>query len=407
MNYSKKFLIIPKPKEDEFILSYLNRIKEENAYPSLNLVLKTIFGEKIKILNVVKGNFDKSALIEFVGINENLINKLCITDKNKFYCLSCILVCPYCITEKKYVSISGYQKNAMCSIHFIPYISRCPYCNKLLDWNAEKIERCQFCKNYIDSNINQYVLRNKETIHQSDIYFIFDFFFKLTINSPNLNDSYNLEYLSLGLQKSIDFINDPEQIILEKIRKIFIQIKVTYPNSRAIRYEFYLLIFNLIKIINKIHDGSHILNCLKKIIDENFIDEILKNHDQEYYQFINNYDHSFEKRTIKLNKVNISKILNLDIKIISILLDGGILRCDENKEVDFDDLTNFCNSIARNLNVDDVDEFVYLKNLHWRTQTHIFNLLLLSPFYLYNFKYDEMLTNIKIKKSDLNSLIYK
>lgn len=316
--YDNKFLLIPKPKEDEFILSYLNRIKEENAYPSLNLVLKIIFGDKIKILAVVKGEFNKLTLSKYVGINENLIDKLCITDNNKFYCLSCIFVCPYCIKEEKYVSISSYQKNAICPVHLIPYINRCPHCNKLLDWNAEKIERCRFCKNYINSNIEKYVLRYKETIHQRDIYFIFNIFFKLTINSPSRNNLYNLEYLSLGLQKSIDFINDPEQILLENFRKLFVQLNFTYPNFRAIRYEFYLMIFNIVKITNKIHYGIRILNCLNSIIDVNFIDEIIKNYDQEFHWFINNYNQSFEIRKIKFNIRNISKILNLDVNIIRV-----------------------------------------------------------------------------------------
>ena len=42
-NFNRKFLVIPIPEEDEFILSFLNRIKIANAYPSLNSVIKTIF----------------------------------------------------------------------------------------------------------------------------------------------------------------------------------------------------------------------------------------------------------------------------------------------------------------------------------------------------------------------------
>lgn len=400
-----KFLVIPNPKENEFILSYLNRLKIENGYPSLKLVIKIIFGSKIKILDVVKGNFDKSALIEFVGVNESLIDKLCITDNDKFYCLSCILVCPYCIAEEKNVPISAYQKNAMCPVHVIPYISRCPHCNKLLDWNAEKIEKCHFCKNYINSNIEQYVLRYAQNIPQNDIYLIFNIFFKLTINSPSRNEFYNLKYLSLCLQKSIDFINNPEKKILERFRKLFIQIKVTYPNFRAIRYEFYLLIFNLIKIANEIHDGSRIINCLNNIIDVNFINKILKNYDQEFKFFINNYNQIFEKKELNFNVKNLCKILNLENKVINILLDEKIIILNENKEVNFDDFIYFCKSISRNLNIDDIDDkFVYFRSLHWRTQKYIFNSFLYSPFYLYNFNYDEMLLNLKINKLDLNSI---
>ena len=40
-NFNRKFLVIPIPEEDEFILSFLNRIKIANAYPSLNSVKLT------------------------------------------------------------------------------------------------------------------------------------------------------------------------------------------------------------------------------------------------------------------------------------------------------------------------------------------------------------------------------
>lgn len=404
---NRKFLVIPNPKENEFILSYLNRLKIENGYLSLKLVIKIIFGDEIKILNLVKGNFNKSVLSNCLGINESIVDKLCLTDSDKFYLLSCILVCPYCFTEKIYIPISSYQKNVMCPIHFISYISRCPHCNKLLDWNAENIEICRFCKKYINSGIEKYVIRYEENIHQDDIYLIFNNFLKLNINSPSQNELYSLEYLSLGLQKSVDFINNPEKQILDRFRKLFIQIKVTYPNFRAVRYEFFLLVFSIVKISNEINDGTRIINCLNNIIDVNFINEILENFDQEFHCFLNNYDQSFQIREIKFSIGGICKILNLDIKILNNIMDEKILMMDENKKINFDEFIYFCKSISRNLNIENIgDNFFYLRSLHSRTQKYIFNSLLYSPFYLYNFNYDEMLLNLKINKLDLNSIIF-
>lgn len=77
-NFNRKFLVIPTPEEDEFILSFLNRIKMANAYPSLNSVIKTIFEKKMSIINIVKGNFDKSVFYEFTDLVEDEINKLCV-----------------------------------------------------------------------------------------------------------------------------------------------------------------------------------------------------------------------------------------------------------------------------------------------------------------------------------------
>lgn len=161
-NFNRKFLVIPIPEEDEFILSFLNRIKIANAYPSLNSVIKTIFDKKINIINIVKGNFDKSVFYKFTDLAEDDINKLCITNKNNFYIVSCLLICPYCIKQNCYVSLTGYKRNAICPTHSIPYISRCPHCNKLLDWNAEKIEICKFCKISVYSNISDYIVEYDE-----------------------------------------------------------------------------------------------------------------------------------------------------------------------------------------------------------------------------------------------------
>ncbi|EHU2434323.1 hypothetical protein A0165_RS19545, partial [Acinetobacter baumannii] len=183
-NFNRKFLVIPVPEEDEFILSFLNRIKMANAYPSLNSVIKTIFKKKISIINIVKGNFDKSVFYEFTDLVEDEINKLCITNKNNFYIVSCLLICPYCFKQQSYVSLNGYRKNVICPTHSIPYISRCPHCNKLLDWDAEKIEICRFCKTSVYSDISDYILEYDEKITHSDIFIIYNDFLDLKGLSP-------------------------------------------------------------------------------------------------------------------------------------------------------------------------------------------------------------------------------
>mgnify|MGYP006199971699 CR=1 FL=1 len=71
-SFNRKFLVIPIPEEDEFILSFLNRIKISNAYPSLNSVIRTIFEKKISNINIVKGNFDKSVFYKFTDLGKKL-----------------------------------------------------------------------------------------------------------------------------------------------------------------------------------------------------------------------------------------------------------------------------------------------------------------------------------------------
>ena len=400
-NFNRKFLVIPIPEEDEFILSFLNRIKIANAYPSLNSVIKTIFDKKINIINIVKGNFDKSVFYKFTDLAEDDINKLCITNKNNFYIVSCLLICPYCIKQNCYVSLTGYKRNAICPTHSIPYISRCPHCNKLLDWNAEKIEICKFCKISVYSNISDYIVEYDEKISQNDIFIIYNDFLDLKGISPSRSEQYSLNNLYKGLRKSIDFLMQPDLFIIKEFRELFIRTDIRFPNCKAVRYEFFLLVLRIIRLINSISlIGLKIRESLSNIVGFELVENISNNYDKELYNFLNYYNISFGQREVDLN---IKKILNTTDDVSDLVINKYFEKYNKDNKIKLEDFIHFCKSLSKNLSFEYIKgEYIFLHNFPPSKQLELLDKIFYSPIFLYNFNYNEVLMGVKIKKKDLN-----
>lgn len=400
-SFNRKFLVIPIPEEDEFILSFLNRIKISNAYPSLNSVIRTIFEKKISNINIVKGNFDKSVFYKFTDLVENEINKMCLTNQNNFYIVSCLLICPYCIKQHSYVSINGYRKNVICPTHSIPYISRCPHCNKLLDWNAEKIEICKFCKISVCSDISSYVVKHEGNITQSDIFIIHNDFFNLENCSPIRSEQYSLSNLHKGLDQSVDFLMKPDSFILKEFRGLFIRTDVRFPNYKTIRYEFFLLLFKIIGLINGISSvSSKIKESLVNIVGFELIDNIINNYDKELYNFVNCYNENFGQRKVYLNA---TKILNTTDDVSCLIINKYFEKNDKCNNIKLEDFVHFCKSLSKNIRFENTNrDFIFLHNLLPSKQLEFLDKIFYSPFFLYNFNYEDVLLGVKIKRKDLN-----
>ncbi|MCG2572090.1 hypothetical protein LVY74_00770 [Acinetobacter sp. ME22] len=400
-NFNRKFLVIPIPEEDEFILSFLNRIKIANAYPSLNSVIKTIFDKKINIINIVKGNFDKSVFYKFTDLAEDDINKLCITNKNNFYIVSCLLICPYCIKQNCYVSLAGYKRNAICPTHSTPYISRCPHCNKLLDWNAEKIEICKFCKISVYSNISDYIIEYDEKISQNDIFIIYNDFLDLKGISPSRNEQYSLNNLYKGLRKSIDFLMQPDMFMIKEFRELFIRTDIRFPNYKVVRYEFFLLLLRIIRLINSISlIGLKIRESLSNIVGFELVENISNNYDKELYNFLNYYDENFGQRKVDLN---VRKILNTTDDVSDLIINKYFEKSDKNNTIKLEDFIHFCKSLSRNLSFKDInDDFIFLHEFLPSKQLELLDKIFYGPTFLYNFNYEDVLLGVKIKRKDLN-----
>jgi len=400
-NFNRKFLVIPIPEKDEFILSFLNRIKMANAYHSLNSVIKTIFEKKINIINLVKGNFDKSVFYKFTDLVEDEINKLCLTEKNNFYIVSCPIICPYCIKQQNYVSLNGYRKNVICPTHSIPYISRCPHCNKLLDWDAEKIEICKFCKTYVHSNISDYIVECDEKISHSDIFVIYNDFLNLKGLSPSRSEQYSLNNLHTGLRKSIDFLIKPDSFIIKEFRGLFIRTDNKFPNYKTVRYEFFLLIFRIIRLINSISlIGLKVRECLSNIVGFELVDNILNNYDKELYNFLNYYNENFGLRKVDLN---VRRILNVTDDVSDLIINKYFEKNDKNNTIKLECFIHFCKSLSGNLSFKDInDDFIFLHDFLPRKQLELLDKTFYGPTFLYNFNYEDVLLGVKIKRKDLN-----
>lgn len=372
-----------------------------NAYPSLNSVIKTIFEKKINIINIVKGNFDKSVFYKFTDLVEDEINKLCLTEKNNFYIVSCLLICPYCIKQHSYVSLNGYRKNVICPAHSFPYISRCPHCNKLLDWNAERIEICKFCKTSVYSNISNYIVKYDEKISPSDIFIIYNDFLDLKGLSPSRSEQYSLNNLYKGLRKSIDFLMQPDPFIIKEFRELFIRTDIRFPNYKTVRYEFFLLVFRIVGLINSISlVGFRIRESLSNIVGFELVDNITNNYDKELYNFLSYYNENFGQRKVDLN---VKKILNTNDDVLGLIINKYFEKYDKYNNIKLEDFIHFCKSLSKNLSFEDVkDEFIFLHDFLPSKQLELLDKIFYSPTFLYNFNYEEMLAGLKVKKLDLN-----
>ena len=372
-----------------------------NAYPSLNSVIKTIFEKKVSIINMVKGNFDKSVFCEFTDLVEDEINKLCITNKNNFYIVSCLLICPYCIKQQSYVSLNGYRKNVICPTHSIPYISRCPHCNELLDWDAEKIEICRFCKTSVYSNISDYIVEYDEKITHSDIFIIYNDFLNFKGLSPSRSEQYSLNNLYKGLRNSIDFLIQPDSFIIKEFRELFIRTDIRFPNYKTVRYEFFLLVFRIVGLINSISlVGLKIRESLSNIVGFELVDNISNNYDKELYNFLNYYNGNFAQREVDLN---IKKILNTTDDVSNLVINKYFEKYDKENNIKLEDFIHFCKSLSKNINFEDIkDDFVFLHDFLPSKQLELLDKIFYSTTFLYNFNYEEILAGVKIKKLDLN-----
>ncbi len=372
-----------------------------NAYPSLNSVIKTIFEKKMSIINIVKGNFDKSVFYEFTDLIEDEVNKLCITEKNNFYIVSCLLICPYCIKQNCYVSLNGYRKNVICPAHSLPYISRCPHCNKLLDWDAEKIEICKFCKTSIYSDISNYVIKYAENITQNDIFIIYNDFLNLKNRSPNRCVQYSLKNLYKGLDESVAFLMKPDYLILKEFRELFIRTDVRFPNYKTVRYEFFLLLFKIIGLIKSISSvGFEIKKSLVSIVGFELVEDIFNNYDREFYNFLNYYNGNFGQRPVD---INVKKILNTNEGVLNLIINKYFEKYDKNNKIKLEDFIHFCKSLSKNLSFEDIDDdFIFLHDFLPSKQLELLDKIFYGPTFLYNFNYDDILEGLKIKKSDLS-----
>ena len=155
---SNKFLVRPRPYDDEFILSYLQRVSQENSYASLDQICSTVFAHRKSLTDIIKGNFDTKLLAQFTDLS---ISQICdlLTLGEDYHLSSHPIFCIECFKLNKYIKKQFYKKEYICENHDLPMISRCLFCNRLYSWKVLDNLKCSYCKKNINNKIEQKILK--------------------------------------------------------------------------------------------------------------------------------------------------------------------------------------------------------------------------------------------------------
>ena len=193
----------------------------------------------------------------------------------------------------------------------------------------------------------------------------------------------------------------PDSFLLKEFRGLFIRTDVRFPNYKTIRYEFFLLLFKIIGLINGISSvSSKIKESLVNIVGFELIDNIINNYDKELYNFVNCYNENFGQRKVYLNA---TKILNTTDDVSCLIINKYFEKNDKCNNIKLEDFVHFCKSLSKNIRFENTNrDFIFLHNLLTSKQLEFLDKIFYSPFFLYNFNYEDVLLGVKIKRKDLN-----
>lgn len=142
--YNSKFLVRPIPLENEHILSYLERLRIENGYSTINIICITIFDTRINLVDLVKGYFNKERFSNYTNLTIKEVENLCLNDE--IYDISPqVNLCLLCFKNLNYIKKEWHAKNYICEKHQIPIVNRYLYCNALYNLNIIELKICNKC----------------------------------------------------------------------------------------------------------------------------------------------------------------------------------------------------------------------------------------------------------------------
>lgn len=393
------FLIIPFPRDGEFILSYLWRIKKSNCYPRFNMLFNRIFGEKMIMKNISKQGINKKLLSTITGISEEKIESLCIDiNDREYYSINCMLVCPFCIKNQDFITKEWYKKESICLIHSMPYISKCPHCKKMLSWDAKEACRCLYCNKLIYEDIEGLKIINSDKINIKDVYYIYRKIFNFKNYHPNRRETYSVKYLCDGLNKSVDFAINPEAYFVYFLRRIFIPDKFVLLDELKIKFSLYYFIYEMVYLFKYILKKEDLLkNVLGRYINIKLILFVLNIDMKIFLNYLLNCKINIEMDgdMLTLNKYQVSLLLNLDIFYIDLLCDNKLIKTT-NDCVSIQSLTCFLLKISKNLNYTKPHKLNYLFKLNNKGLNKILKSKYFFSLNLYNFSYDKMLGDIMV-----------
>lgn len=152
-----KLLARPKPKSDESVFGYLQRIANANGYPDYKWILESLGLPK----NLPFQECDVGPLAEKLGISETEIVKLCYwvkdshpskvqfrnaTIQRRFINTKRPRVCVACLKGDAYArAIWDIGLSTACPTHRMLLIDGCPKCRSPYSWNKGELCKCHNC----------------------------------------------------------------------------------------------------------------------------------------------------------------------------------------------------------------------------------------------------------------------
>lgn len=394
LHYNKKFLVRPRPFENEFILSYLERVRYENSYSTIGSVCLTIFKRKISLLDVVKGNFDINLLCQYTLLGSSQVENMCINEEN-FHISINLFICAQCLSENKYVEKNFYKKNTICYKHLIPIISRCPYCNNLFDWSILSKMNCKKCFKKIKMN-PQYLLNvDASTI---DIFYVYTKILKYKKYLPN-SISFSLRNFVKNFNFSNNFLINKDMQFEIFIRKYYF--RDTYFTKEVNPYAFDYLNFMIsLEFFNKSYKFKHIKiqidnYSLLSLNDDIFNHNFNFNMDKTYL----NMDY---KKHFFLSIENCAYILRIDSYLLELLCKNNILNIHLDQYIDIFSFFKLCIEIKMSSSSQDINkDFVWFKDLEISEKVKFIWGVSRGFFIIYNFNIMKVFSDIKVHVNDL------
>lgn len=188
---NNRYLIVPRPYEDESLTGYLNRICTSNMYERVKWVYNDI-GLLIdnQIININRLPYDHEyikKLTLLTGLsNEELLNMTYFNELGNLYNVDSYIcetlyksynrkmkinICPVCLKEQLYIrKIWELTTYKICHIHKCYLIERCPDCNKFINL-TNSIEKCP-CGFIYTNSIPRYSEKNENFVSELIAYFV-------------------------------------------------------------------------------------------------------------------------------------------------------------------------------------------------------------------------------------------
>lgn len=394
---SNKFLVRPRPFDDEFILSYLQRVSEANSYASIDQICSTVFDHRKSLTDIIKGNFDKKLLAQFTDLSISQICDLLTVDED-YYLSSNLIFCIECFKLNKYIKKQFYKKEYICEKHDLPMISRCLFCNRLYSWKVLDSLKCNYCKKPINNEIEQKIL--KETYVNNVLKF------------ANLVLKYKL-YAPMSLSYQFVFYikryNYAHNLLLNKNNSFELFIKQFFFNdyiykrepSKYIDEYIYFLI-NMKKTISEMTLDEHVIK-LEKILKMYFIDDLDSDElESDFNSNFISFNQEDSKKYMFISYLNCQRILGIDLNMVEYFCAKKLLKSC-NKYIDLYSLFKLCVDIKLSSTYEDLSEnYTYFKDLSKKEMLRILKDLRFGNFILYNFNSLDSLSKVKISNFDLN-----